>query len=105
MLASPAGVTERYLILEGQGHVEVGDLPPEDVGRARWFSSPPARASTFTNAGGADLIFLAIDARFTRAVMKTWNGLRRTRKLPRNVAAPGSPSAGAMRQLQRRSRR
>jgi len=27
----PRGITERYVILEGRGRVEVGDLPPEEV--------------------------------------------------------------------------
>jgi mannose-6-phosphate isomerase-like protein (cupin superfamily) len=61
-------VTERYLILEGQGHVEVGDLPPEDVGPGAVVLIPPGARQHITNAGGADLIFLAIcTPRFTRA--------------------------------------
>ena len=27
---------ERYVILQGRGRVEVGDLPPQDVGPATW---------------------------------------------------------------------
>ena len=60
--------TERYLILEGQGRVEVGDLPPEDVGPGAVVSIPPGTRQRITNTGDADLIFLAIcTPRFTLA--------------------------------------
>ena len=62
------GVTERYLILEGQGRVEVGDLPPEDVGPGAVALIPPGVRQRITNTGGADLIFLAVcTPRFTPA--------------------------------------
>jgi mannose-6-phosphate isomerase-like protein (cupin superfamily) len=62
-------VTERYLILEGQGRVEVGELPPEDVGPGAGVLIPPGVRQRITNMGDADLIFLAIcTPRFTLTV-------------------------------------
>jgi mannose-6-phosphate isomerase-like protein (cupin superfamily) len=62
-------VTERYLILEGQGRVEVGELPPEDVGPGAVVLIPPGVRQRITNMGDADLIFLAIcTPRFTLTV-------------------------------------
>ena len=51
------GVTERYLILEGQGRVEVGDWPPEAVGPGAVVLVPPGVRQRITNIGDADLIF------------------------------------------------
>ena len=63
------GVTERYLILEGQGRVEVGELPAEDVGPGAVVLIPPGTRQRITNTGDADLIFLAVcTPRFTRTV-------------------------------------
>ena len=62
------GVTERYLILEGRGRVEVGDLPPEDVEPGAVVLIPPGTRQRITNTGDADLIFLAVcTPRFTLA--------------------------------------
>jgi mannose-6-phosphate isomerase-like protein (cupin superfamily) len=62
------GVTERYLILEGQGRVEVGDLPPEAVGPGAVVLIPPGTRQRIANTGGVDLIFLALcTPRFTPA--------------------------------------
>ena len=62
------GVTERYLILEGRGRVEVGDLPPEAVGPGAGVLIPPGVRQRITNLGDVDLIFLAIcTPRFTLA--------------------------------------
>jgi mannose-6-phosphate isomerase-like protein (cupin superfamily) len=61
-------VTERYLILEGRGRVEVGDGPPEDVGPGAGVLIPPGVRQRITNMGDVDLIFLAIcTPRFTLA--------------------------------------
>ena len=63
------GVTERYLILDGQGRVEVGDLPPEAVGPGAVVLIPPGTRQRITNTSDADLIFLALcTPRFTQAV-------------------------------------
>jgi mannose-6-phosphate isomerase-like protein (cupin superfamily) len=60
--------TERYLILEGRGRVEVGDGPPEAVGPGAVVLIPPGVRQRITNLGDADLIFLAIcTPRFTLA--------------------------------------
>lgn len=61
-------VTERYLILEGQGQVEVGDLPPEAVEPGAVVVIPPETRQRLTNTGAVDLIFLAVcTPRFTPA--------------------------------------
>ena len=63
------GVTERYVILEGQGRVEVGKLAPEAVGPGDVVVIPPGVAQRITNAGRADLVFLAIcTPRFTQSI-------------------------------------
>lgn len=63
------GVTERYVILAGEGRVEVGDLAPEPVGPADVVVIPPGVAQRITNVGDADLVFLAIcTPRFRREV-------------------------------------
>ena len=62
------GVTERYLILEGQGRVEVGEQPAEDVGPGAVVLIPPGTRQRITNTGDADLILLAVcTPRFTLA--------------------------------------
>lgn len=55
-----ARTTERYLILEGQGLVEVGSLPPALVGPGDVVVIPPGSRQRITNTGPLDLIFLAI---------------------------------------------
>jgi mannose-6-phosphate isomerase-like protein (cupin superfamily) len=63
------GVTERYLILEGRGRVEVGDLPPEDVGPGAVVLIPPGVRQRIANPDDGDLLFLAIcTPRFTPAI-------------------------------------
>lgn len=52
--------TERYLILSGQGRVEIGDLPPHDVGPGDMVLIPPGCPQRITNTGSDDLIFLAL---------------------------------------------
>jgi mannose-6-phosphate isomerase-like protein (cupin superfamily) len=52
--------TERYVILEGSGRVEVGDLRAQDVGPGDTVLIPPLRRQRITNSGSADLVFLAI---------------------------------------------
>ncbi len=63
------GVTERYLILEGRGRVEVGDLPPEQVGPGAVVLIPPGIRQCLTNTGEDDLLLLAVCTPcFTRTV-------------------------------------
>ena len=54
------GTTERYVILEGSGRVEVGSLPSEDVSAGDVVLIPPSCRQRITNIGPGDLIFLAI---------------------------------------------
>lgn len=54
------GITERYLILEGQGRVEVGEQPPGLVGPGDVVLIPPGCRQRIANTGPADLVFLAI---------------------------------------------
>ncbi len=62
------GVTERYLILEGRGRVEVGEQPAEDVGPGAVVLIPPGVRQRITNTEDADRLFLAVcTPRFTLA--------------------------------------
>lgn len=54
------GITERYIILEGKGLVEVGDLPPQEVSYGDVVLIPPETPQRIKNTGEKDLIFLAI---------------------------------------------
>jgi len=51
---------ERYVIMEGTGLVEVGDLPPAEVESGDVVIIPPAILQRITNTGNQDLIFLCI---------------------------------------------
>jgi len=62
------GITERYVVLEGQGTVEVGTLPPGRVKPGDVVVIPPGVAQRIANAGNGDLVFLAVcTPRFTAA--------------------------------------
>lgn len=54
------GTVERYVILEGRGTVEIGDLPPGPVGPGDVVIIPPGCRQRITNTGDADLVFLAV---------------------------------------------
>ena len=54
------GTTERYVVLEGRGRVEVGEEPVREVGRGDVVRIPPMRRQRITNVGRGDLVFLAI---------------------------------------------
>jgi mannose-6-phosphate isomerase-like protein (cupin superfamily) len=54
------GTVERYVILEGSGRVQVGSLPPQDVGAGDVVLIPPSCPQRITNLGQGDLIFLAV---------------------------------------------
>ncbi len=54
------GTTERYLIVEGRGRVEVGDAPARDVGPGDVVLIPSAVRQRIANIGDGDLVFLAI---------------------------------------------
>lgn len=53
-------ITERYVILEGSGRVEVGDLAPQEVGPGDTVLIPPLCRQRISNVGSEDLVFLAI---------------------------------------------
>ncbi len=60
------GITERYLILEGEGRVEAGELPPCIVRPGDVVLIPPDCPQRIANRGETDLIFLALcSPRFT----------------------------------------
>lgn len=51
---------ERYVILEGKGRVEVGELAPREVGPGDVVLIPPSCRQRITNIGELELVFLAI---------------------------------------------
>jgi mannose-6-phosphate isomerase-like protein (cupin superfamily) len=51
---------ERYVILQGRGRVEVGDLAPQEVGPGDVVLIPPSVRQRIANTGREDLVFLAI---------------------------------------------
>ncbi|MFM1989240.1 MAG: hypothetical protein RJA99_2197 [Pseudomonadota bacterium] len=51
---------ERYVILEGRGRVEVGELPPAEVGPGDTVLIPALCRQRIANLGDEDLVFLAI---------------------------------------------
>ncbi len=57
---SLASTTERYVILSGRGRVEVGGLPPTEVGEGDVVVIPPDTPQRICNIGRADLVFLAL---------------------------------------------
>jgi mannose-6-phosphate isomerase-like protein (cupin superfamily) len=54
------GVTERYVILEGTGKVEVGDLEAQLVTTGDIVIIPPGERQRIENTGEGSLIFLAL---------------------------------------------
>lgn len=68
-----AGTTERYVILEGEGRVELDDLPPCSVAAGDVVIIPPMTAQRITNTGAVDLMFLAVCS--PRFVESDYDGL------------------------------
>ena len=54
------GVTERYLISEGKGRMEVGDLPSTEVAPGDTVFIPAGLRQRITNDGAQDLVFYCI---------------------------------------------
>src|SRR6476646_7638406 len=51
------GIAERYVVLEGQGRVEVGELPATGVGPGDVVLIPPGCRQRIANTGSVDLVF------------------------------------------------
>lgn len=61
------GVSERYVILEGSGLVEIGNLSAQEIHYGDVVLIPSETPQRITNTGESDLIFLAIcSPRFTQ---------------------------------------
>jgi mannose-6-phosphate isomerase-like protein (cupin superfamily) len=54
------GVDERYLITEGTGNVEVGDLPSKPVQQSDLVNIPAGTPQRISNTGQTDLVFYCI---------------------------------------------
>ena len=54
------GIRERYVILEGRGRVEIGELPPREVVAGDVVLIPDGCRQRIAALGDADLVFLAI---------------------------------------------
>lgn len=54
------GIVERYVILEGEGDMEVGDLPPARVVPGDVVLIPEGCRQRIANHGARDLVFLAL---------------------------------------------
>lgn len=51
---------ERYVILDGVGRMEIGDMPPQEVQAGDVVMIPPSVRQRIANVGAGDLVFLAI---------------------------------------------
>ena len=51
---------ERYVILQGQGEVEIGQLPPTTTGKGDVVLIPAGCRQRIRNTGETELVFLAI---------------------------------------------
>lgn len=54
------GIVERYVVLEGQGRVEVGELPPATVAAGDVVFIPAGCRQRISNTGKEGLVFMAI---------------------------------------------
>ena len=60
VLHSLKGTSERYLVISGEGVMEVGTLPPAPVGPGDLVLIPPDTPQRITNDGSEDLVFCCI---------------------------------------------
>ena len=51
---------ERYVILQGRGRVEVGEVEAREVGKGDVVLIPPSVRQRISNIGDSDLLFLAL---------------------------------------------
>ncbi len=69
------GVTERYLIVQGQGCAEIGDLAPRRVATGDVVFIPAGVRQRIRNTGSGDLVFYAIcSPRFTPDCYRSLQG-------------------------------
>lgn len=54
------GIVERYVLLEGSGIVEIGDLPEQKVSYGDIVLIPAGIRQRIRNCGNEDLVFLAV---------------------------------------------
>ncbi len=67
------GIAERYVILHGEGRVELGDTIVRIVGAGDTVLIPPDCAQRISNVGSDDLVFLAIcTPRFEWTAYTSW---------------------------------
>ena len=53
-------IDERYIIVSGSGHVEIGDLTPTSVSPGDVVRIPANTPQRITNVGNHDLVFFAV---------------------------------------------
>jgi len=67
--------SERYVIIEGTGFVEIDDLPPEEVNPGDVVIIPPGSRQRINNTSSGDLVFLALcSPRFSEDVYEGLDG-------------------------------
>jgi len=54
------GITERYVILSGQGRVDIEGLAPQNISTGDTVTIPAMTPQRITNIGTDDLLFLAV---------------------------------------------
>lgn len=54
------GITERYILLAGEGRVGIGNQPEFAVSAGDIVTIPPGTPQRIHNTGGCDLVFLAV---------------------------------------------
>ncbi|MBV5311383.1 cupin domain-containing protein [Chromatium okenii] len=76
---SLADTVERYVIVSGQGVIEIGDLPPQHLTRFDVAIIPAGCKQRITNTGTIDLLFLALcTPRFLPDSYSEWTSVDET---------------------------
>lgn len=67
-------IDERYIMVEGTGRVEVGDLPPTEVGPGSVVRIPRDVPQRITNIGSTDLVFYCVcTPRYRAECYEAWS--------------------------------